>query len=107
MIDPQKALHTLHTYGPQFAQAKGARVLLEETLKIVRAKQSAASSATSAAAREVEALASDEYAQAVQDYATAVEVEEELRRKLITAEAAIELWRSYEASNRRMDRAAA
>ena len=107
MIDPQKALQTLHTFGPMFAQAKGARVLLEETLKIVRAKQSAASQATSAAAREVEALASAEYAQAVQDYATAVEVEEELRRKLITAEAAIELWRSYEASNRRMDRAAA
>ena len=107
MIDPQKALHTLHTYGPQFAQAKGARVLLEETLKIVRAKQSAASSATSAAAREVEALASNEYAQAVRDYASAVEVEEELRRKLITAEAAIELFRTLEASNRRMDRAAA
>jgi hypothetical protein len=43
----------------------------------------------------------------VQDYATAVEVEEELRRKLITAEAAVEIWRSLNASNRRMDKAAA
>ena len=107
MIDPQKALTTLHRVGPDYAKAKGARVLLEESLKIVRAKQSAASQAGSAAAREVEALASAEYLQAVKDYAAAVEAEEELRRMLVTAEAAIELWRSMEASNRRMDRSAA
>lgn len=107
MIDYEKALKTLHEVGPEYAKAKGARVLLEESLKIVRATQSAASQATSAAAREVDALSSAEYLEAVQAYAAAVEVEEELRRKLVTAEATIELWRSLNASNRRMDRAAA
>jgi hypothetical protein len=60
----------------------------------------------SAAGQERDALASREYRAAVEAYAYAVETEEKLRRKLAAAEAAIELWRSQEASNRRMDRAA-
>lgn len=106
-IDPEKALATLHKCGPEYAQAKGARVLLEESLKIVRAEQTARSDGASVAARELLALASPEYKASVEAYAHAVEVEEGLRRRLATAEAAIELWRSQEASNRRMDRSAA
>ena len=106
-IDAERALNTLHKLGPEFAKAKGARVLLEESLRSVKAEAMIRSEAGSAAAQERDALASDEYRNAVQAYAHAVEVEEGLRRKLATAEAAIELFRTLEASNRRMDRAAA
>ncbi len=107
MIDHEKALNTLARYGPEYAKAKGVRVLLEESLKVVKAERTALADGASIAAREMAALASDEYKAAVQAYAHAVEVEEGHRRRLITAEAAIELWRSLNASNRRMDRGAA
>ncbi len=107
MIDPERSLHTLARVGPEYAKAKGARVLLEESLKVVKAERTALAEGASIAAREMAALASDEYKAAIRAYAYAVEVEEGHRRMLITAEAAIELWRSMEASNRRMDRAAA
>lgn len=106
MIDPEKALTTLARVGPEYAKAKGARVLLEESLKVVKAERTSLAEGASIAAREMAALASEEYKAAVQAYAHAVEVEEGHRRMLITAEAAIELWRSMEASNRRIDRAA-
>jgi hypothetical protein len=106
-IDPEKALNTLHKIGPAYAKAKGARVLLEESLKVVKAQQTAQAEGASIAAREMAALGSEAYKEAVKGYADAVEIEESLRRQLITAEAAIELWRSMNASNRRMDRAAA
>ena len=107
MIDHEKALTTLAKVGPEFAKAKGARVLLEESLRVVKAEQTSKAEGSSIAAREMAALMSDEYKAAVKDYAAAVEVEEGYRRRLIAAEAAIELWRSLEASNRRIDRGAA
>ena len=105
-IDADKALRTLHKVGPLYAQAKGARVLLEESIKITRAERTALADGPSIAAREAAALASPEYKAAVEAYAEAVSVEEGYRRQLATAEAAIELFRTLEASNRRMDRAA-
>ena len=107
MIDHEKALNTLAKVGPEFAKARGARVLLEQSLKIVLAEQTLKSAGPSIAAREMVALTTAEYKAAVRDHATAVEVEERYRRRLIAAEAAIELWRSLEASNRRIDRGAA
>ena len=106
-IDPEKALSTLHKVGPEWAKAKGARVYLEESLRSVKAELMSKSGEQVIAAQERHAYAHPEYRAAVQALADAVEIEEGLRRRLITAEAAIEIWRSLNASNRRMDRAAA
>ncbi len=106
-IDPHKALMTLAKCGPEFAEAKAQRVALEEGLRTVKALQMTQSDAASVAAKEIEAYASQPYRDAVAGYAAAVEREETLRWRLVAAQAAIECWRSLEASNRRMDRAAA
>lgn len=105
-IDADKALRTLHKIGPLYAEARGARVLLEHSLKIVLAERTLLAQGSSVAAREAAATASPEYKAATEAHAHAVEVEEGYRRQLATAEAAIELFRTLEASNRRMDRAA-
>ena len=106
-FDCMKALATLAKAGPEYAKARGARCLLGEQIKITRAEVMSKSQAQAANAREQEALCSQEYRAAVEAWARAVEVEEGLRRKMATAEAAIELFRTLEASNRRMDKGAA
>jgi hypothetical protein len=65
-----------------------------------------ASKAPTAAAQEKEAYAADQYIQHLAALRLAVEREETLRWRLVTAQTAVEIWRSQNASNRNMDRAA-
>jgi len=58
------------------------------------------------AAAEIEAYADASYLEVLKGLAAAVEAEETLRWGLVSAQARIEVWRSTEASNRVMDRAA-
>lgn len=105
-INPEKALTTLHKLGPKYAEAKATRVHIEESLRSIKAVQMAASGETTAAAQERVAYASQEYKTALDGLRVAVEEEETLRWRLRTAELAIDVWRSMNASNRRMDRSA-
>ena len=57
-------------------------------------------------AAEIEAYADPAYVEILKGLQAAVEQEEILRWGLVSAQARIEVWRSTEASNRVMDRAA-
>ena len=107
-IDPQKALRHMAHMAPQFAQARANRIYCEEYRKTLKArlmKQALVDGHNTVNAQEREAYADEGYAQHLLAMQAAVEAEETLRWKLIAAEAAVEVWRSMEASNRRMDRA--
>ncbi len=108
-IDHMKALNTLHKVGPLYAKAKSDRIFLEESLRSTKALQmkDAASDWLTAAAQEREAYASDAYRTQLDGLRVAVEQEEAYRWQLVTAQAAIEVYRTMEASNRRIDKAAA
>ncbi len=105
-IDIMKHLQTLYDLGPKYAEAKGQRVMLEESLKVAKAESFIASDAQTVAQKEASAITSKEYATAIKGLSVAIENEERLKRALITAEAAVEVWRSLESSRRTMDKAA-
>jgi len=106
-IDLHKHLETMRDVGPLFAQAKAQRIYLEESLRSIKAIEAAKSEAQSVAQRELDAYASPTYVQALEGLKVAVEQEETYRWQLITAQAAVESWRSLEASNRALDKGAA
>lgn len=106
-IDPQTSLEVMHKTGPLLAQAKAERVYLEEYRKSLKALLMQASQQTSAALQEREAYADKTYIDHLQALRIAVEREEAMRWKMVTAQAAVEVWRSQESSARMMDRSAA
>lgn len=105
------AVDFLYTHGAKFAEAKAHRVYLEEFRKsqkaILMKAALADGRAKSSAAAEMEAYADEEYTELLRGLEAATECEEKLRWGLVSAQARIDVWRSMEASNRRMDRAAA
>lgn len=106
-IDPQKALRSLATMAPQYAQARATVRYLDEYRKTVKAlamRDAELAGHRSAAAQEREAYASPQYTAHLEAIRTADEISETLRWKLVATEAAIEVWRSIESSNRMMDR---
>lgn len=106
-IDPMTALQTMHDTGPKLAKARAERIYVEEYRKTLKALLMQRSEEKSAAMKEVDAYGHDEYLQHLKAIEAAVEREETLRYRMATAQAAIEVWRSQEASGRAMDRAAA
>jgi hypothetical protein len=105
-IDPQAALEQMWKLAPQYAQAKAERVYLEEYRKTLKATLMKGCGLDAIGAQEREAYAHEDYATHLQGLRAAVEAEEALRWRLVAAQAAIEVWRSTEASNRNMDKAA-
>lgn len=109
-IDPRKALRNMVQMAPLYAQAKANRIYCEEFRKTIKARlmqEAEFAGHKTAASQEREAYAADSYEAHLLALQAAVEAEETLRWKLVAAEAAVEVWRSMEASNRRMDRATA
>jgi hypothetical protein len=106
-IDPTSWLDLMAETAPRYAKAKAERVYLEEYRKSLKAILMQSSQAKSSVAQEAEAYADPSYIQHLQALKIAVHGEEALRWKLVTAQAAIEVWRSTEASSRMIDRAAA
>jgi ethanolamine utilization cobalamin adenosyltransferase len=106
-IDPQRWLKELYEGGPKIAKAKAELEWLQEYRKSLKAILMQKSAESSAAMKEVEAYANPEYLTHLDALKIAVENHEALRWKMVTAQAAIDVWRSSEASNRAMDRAAA
>ena len=104
------AVNYLYTHGKKYAEAKAHRVYLEEYRKsqkaILMKKALAAGIAKSAAVAEIEAYADPTYVEVLKGLQEAVEAEETYRWGLISAQARIDCWRSTEASNRAMDKAA-
>ena len=104
-IDPQAAIEQLWKLSPEYAKAKGERVYLDEFRKSKKALLMQASTQKTGIAQEADAYAHPEYVSLLDALRAAVEAEETLRWRLIAAQAAIEVWRSQEASNRAIDRA--
>jgi hypothetical protein len=104
------AVNYIYTHGQKYAEAKSHRVYLEEYRKSQKAMlmKTAMSDgrAKTAAAAEIEAYSAPEYLEVLKGLQAAVEREEGLRWGLVAAQARVEVWRSQEASNRVMDRAA-
>ncbi len=106
-VDPREALDTLWSFAPKYAQAKANRVYLEEFRKTLKAKLMKGCGLDAIGAQEREAYAHADYAALLDGLKEAVEQEETMRWRLVAAQAAIDIWRSQEASNRNMDKAAA
>lgn len=103
--DPQKAITFIYENAPKYAEAKAQRIQLENFLKSKRALLMGASQAKTVSDREAEAYAHPEYIELGKGLAAAVEIEETLKWRMTAAELAVEVWRSQEASNRRIDKA--
>ena len=109
-IDPQAAVEELWRCAPAHAKAKSERVYLEEFRKSKKAllmKQAGVDGVKTSAAQEVEAYADPEYQALLEALRDAVEREELARWRMVSCQAAIEVWRSQEASNRAEARATA
>ena len=105
--DANEAIDFIYKNARPFAQAKANRIYCEEFRKSKKALLMAQSTAEAANAREQYAYSHMEYLDLLGALRAAVEVEEELRWKMVAAQARVEVWRSEEASARVMDRAAA
>lgn len=107
-INPQGAVEELWKAAPAHAKAKAERVYLEEYRKSKKAMLMQAAEIAgqkSAVAQEREAYAHPEYLELLEALKTAVEAEELARWRMVSCQAAIEVWRSMEASNRNVERA--
>lgn len=104
--DPHAAVDYIIANSAKFAQAKAQRVYLEEFRKSKKALLMAQSTAKAAVEREQYAYAHEDYLGLLGGIKAAVEVEEDLRWKLIAAQARVEIWRTASANDRAQDRAA-
>jgi hypothetical protein len=109
MIDPERAVEFIWSNAAAFAQAKADRVHLEKYLNSKKAllmKDALVAGHTTTAGQEREALADPSYVKLIDDLRTAVYTEERLRYLITASEIKVDIWRTNEASNRRLDRAA-
>lgn len=99
-IDVYKCLDYIRDHAKQYAQAKANRVYLEEYRKSLKATLMATQIGEPVNAREIYAYAHHDYTRLLEGIREAIEVEENLRWKLIAAQAKIEVWRSLSANQR-------
>ena len=105
-IDPQAAIETMWKTAPLLAKSKATRIYLERYRDSLKAILMKACKEKTSAGQEREAYADPAYIAHLGALRSAVEEEETLRWRMVASEAAIEVWRSTEASNRATDRAA-
>ena len=106
-IDPQGAIESMWKMAPAYAKAKAERIYLEEFRKSKKAILMQSHNDKPIGAQEREAYAHPEYIGLLAALRVAVEAEETLRWRLVSAQTSVEVWRSQEASNRATDRATA
>lgn len=104
-IDPSKAIAYIVTNSGDYAKAKAERVYIENFLRSKKSILMSEAKSSTISGAEAEAYAHPEYIELIQGLKEAVAKEEELKWKLIAAQARIEVWRTTEASNRTIDRA--
>lgn len=105
--DANEAIDFVYKNSRPFAKAKAERIYLEEFRKSKKALLMAQSTAEAANAREQYAYSHPDYLALLEGLRAAVEKEEELRWRMVAAQARVEVWRSEEASARALDRMAA
>ena len=105
-IDPQAAIETMWKTAPRLAMAKAELVYMDEYRKSLKAILMKASREKTSAAQETEAYSHPDYIKHLAGLQAATEAAEALRWQMVTLEAAVEVWRSMESSNRMIDKAA-
>lgn len=109
IIDPNDAIDFMIANSKKYAQAKANRTYLEEYRKTMKAelcKEALTHGFEAVNAQEREAYSHPDYKQHLLAIKEAIEEEERLRWLLVAAQARIDVWRSMEASNRMVDKAA-
>ena len=99
-IDVFRCLDFIRDNAKKYAEAKANRVFLEEWRKTLKARLMAQQLGDPVNAQERHAYAHSEYAELLEGLKVAIEQEENLRWKLIAAQAKIEVWRSLSANQR-------
>jgi hypothetical protein len=102
-IDPNKAVDFLLANAGKYARAKAERVHIEEYRKSKKALLMAECTEKAVNAREQYAYSHPEYIALLEGLKAAVEVEEQLRWAQIAAQLRVEIWRSENANNRRLE----
>jgi hypothetical protein len=108
-INPNEAIDYMIANSKKYAQAKANRIYVEEYRKTMKAelcKQALASGIEAVNAQEREAYSAPAYKSHLEAIRQAVEEEERLRWMMVAAQARIDVWRSMEASNRALEKAA-
>ena len=95
-----KCLDYIRDNAKKYAQAKANRVYLEEYRKSLKATLMATQIGEPVNAREIYAYAHPDYTLLLEGIKEAIAEEENLRWKLIAAQAKIEVWRSLSANQR-------
>ncbi|MBV7457331.1 hypothetical protein KW843_22815 [Acidovorax sp. sif1233] len=102
-MDPNKAVDYLIEKSKEFAQAKAERSHLEHFRKSKKALLMNACTEKAIAAREQFAYSHPEYIEVLAGIKAAIEREELLRWRLEAARLRVEVWRSENANNRRLE----
>lgn len=103
LIDPNRAVDYLIEKSKEFAQAKAERSHLEHFRKSKKALLMNACTEKAIAAREQFAYSHPEYIEVLAGIKAAIEREELLRWRLEAARLRVEVWRSENANNRRLE----
>ena len=99
-IDVMKCLDYIRDHAKQYAQARATRVYIEEFRKTLKARLMSEHIGEPVNAQERYAYAHNDYAELLDGLKVAIEQEENLKWKLIAAQAKIEVWRSFSANQR-------
>ena len=102
-IDPNKAVDYLVEHSRRYAQAKADRVHLEHFRKSKKALLMNECTEKAVTAREQYAYSHPDYMKLLEGLREAVRVEETLRWRLTAAQLRVEVWRSENANNRRLE----
>lgn len=100
----EKAVDFLRESAEKAAEARGNVVLLEQMLKVTRARLKSLSTVKTDSGREDEAMSSPEYLEIVKGYQAAVEADSLYRMKREAAIARLECFRTQQANLRGMSR---
>ena len=100
-----RARRFIYEKSVDFAQAKANRIYLEQFLKSKLAILMSESSETTMTGKEMDAKKHQDYLNLLYGLKEAVAAEEELKWKLISAQLAVEIYRTESANNRAIDKA--
>ncbi len=103
LTDPNRAVDYLIEHSRKYAQAKADRVHLEHFRKSKKALLMNECPDKAVTAREQFAYSHPDYITLLEGLREAVRVEEALRWRLTAAQLRVEVWRSENANNRRLE----
>lgn len=104
--DPHEAIDFIFKNSRFFAKAKSERIYLENFLRSKKSLLMSQSSDSTIGGQERDAYRHPDYLQLLEGLKQAVEEEERLKWQLIAAQARVDIWRTEQANNRTIDKAA-